>query len=104
MNGPSVEQLVERAQRGEAQALSELLERHGLELQSHIERQIGSRYRGKFDADDVLQVTFLEAFLRIGSFQPGGAFAAWIRKIAENNLQDAIRELERNKRPSPARQ
>ena len=101
-----VEQLVERAQRGDAEALSELLERFGLELQSNIERQIGARYRGKFDADDVLQVTLLEAFLRIGSFQPGGSggFAAWLRKIAENNLQDAIRELERNKRPSPARQ
>jgi RNA polymerase sigma-70 factor (ECF subfamily) len=28
---------------------------------------------------------------------------AWLRRISANNLSDAIRELERDKRPSPAR-
>ena len=32
-----------------------------------------------------------------------GAFANWLRRIAENNLRDAVRELERAKRPQPER-
>lgn len=102
----SIQQLVERAQRGDDTALSSLLEHVGLDLQEHIERQIGPRYRGKFGADDVLQVTFLEAFLRIGAIKGEGAatFGAWIRRIADNNLRDAIRELERDCRPSPGRE
>ena len=49
----------------------------------------------------MLQVTFLEAFLRIGSLTqrtPDGFFR-WLRRIAENNLRDAVRALEREKRP-----
>lgn len=60
------------------------------------------------DADDIMQVTYMEAFLRMSAFQPrandpGGSFLAWISHIAENNLRDAIRELERAKRPNPKR-
>ncbi|MEW6741737.1 MAG: sigma-70 family RNA polymerase sigma factor [Planctomycetota bacterium] len=48
-------------------------------------------------------MTYLEAFLRIGSFvwTGPGSFSDWLRRIAENNLRDAIRELERDKRPPP---
>jgi len=54
-------------------------------------------------ADDVIQVTFLEAFLRIGQFRGRSfpAFMAWLTRSAENNLRDAIRELRAVKRPPP---
>ena len=63
------------------------------------------KYAGLFDADDILQVTFLEAFLRISTFEPRGerSFLAWLRQIAENNIRDAVRELERDKRLPPDR-
>ncbi|HWL93707.1 MAG TPA: sigma-70 family RNA polymerase sigma factor [Phycisphaerae bacterium] len=98
-------QLADRARGGDEAALITLLDRAALDLQSQIRSQIGARYRGQFDADDILQVTFLEAFLRVESVEPGrpGSFMAWLRRIAENNLRDAIRELERDKRPSPGR-
>ncbi|HWL92285.1 MAG TPA: sigma-70 family RNA polymerase sigma factor [Phycisphaerae bacterium] len=98
-------QLVEQARLGDQRALCALLERSGLELQNQIQNQIGTHYRGQFDADDILQVTFMEAFLRVQSLEPGGSgsFAAWLRRIALNNLRDAIRELECDKRPSPGR-
>jgi RNA polymerase sigma-70 factor (ECF subfamily) len=101
----SESRLVERAVAGDEAALSTLLEQSGLELQSQLQHRIGPQYRGQFDADDILQVTFLEAFLRIGSLAPGGpgAFTAWLRRIADNNLRDAIRLLERDKRPSPGK-
>jgi len=55
------------------------------------------------DPDDVLQVTYVEAVMDIGRFQPRheGSFLAWLTLLAENNLRDAIKELDRAKRPSP---
>lgn len=52
-----------------------------------------------------MQVTYTEAFLRIGTFQSNtiASFAAWISTMAQNNLRDAIKELERGKRPDPRR-
>lgn len=98
-------QLIEKARGGDEAALATLLEQSGLSLHAEIERQIGPKYRGLVDADDILQVTCLEAFLRIRTFLPTneGAFGAWLRRVAENNLRDAIRELERDKRPPPGK-
>ncbi len=99
-------ELLQRAVTGDRQALATLLEGVGVSLHAEIASRIGPPYRSLFDADDILQVTFLEAFLRIGCFVPSGpgAFQAWMRRIAENNLRDAIKELERDKRPPPGRQ
>ncbi len=50
-----------------------------------------------------MQITYLEAFIQIGRFDPKrSAFAGWLRHIAENNLRDAIRGLGRQKQPPPA--
>ncbi len=92
--------LQESAPRGNEQALAALFERVGLDLRGEIERQIGDRYHNQFDAADILQVTFLEVLLHADTIDPGGSgsFRNWIRRIAENNLRDAIRTLERDKR------
>ena len=96
--------LVERAVAGEDEALSQLLERHGLRIRNEL--SINPKWRSILDPDDVMQVTYLEAFLRIGQFSASGgrAFSVWLRRIAENNLRDAIRELTRDKRPPPQAQ
>lgn len=101
----SDEELLLKAVGGDEAALCDLLERVGLTIQSEITRKIGPQYNGTVEADDIMQVTCLEAFLRIRQFAPTGAnaFVAWLRRIAENNLRDAIRELERDKRPSPGK-
>src|SRR5262249_9537311 len=96
-------QLIERAVRGDANALSELLEREGppIAAQLHIARQ----WQSMIDPLDVMQVTYLEAFEQISRFDMNRAasFSAWLRQIAENNLRDAIRGLERQKQPQPSR-
>ena len=101
----SEEQLILEAVAGDETALSTLLEDYGVQLHSELEARIKGHYRGAVGANDVLQVTCLEAFLRIRSFVPGGpsSFLSWLRRIADNNLRDAIRELEAAKRFSPAR-
>lgn len=85
---------------GDRAALQRLLQQVGPAVHREISRKIEQRYAGQIDADDVMQVTYLEAFLRIGSFVPNsaGSFAAWLRRIAENNLVDAIRRVKPCKR------
>jgi len=97
--------LVADAIGGDAQALSALLQRHGPQVRQRLAGKIGQVWRSVLDEDDVLQVTYLEAFMRIGVFTPRGpgAFLAWLTHIADNNLRDAIRGLERAKRPDPRR-
>lgn len=99
----SDEAQVSRAVMGDADALAALLERHGPPIGQSLE--IARKWQSVVSADDVMQVTYLETFLRISDFVYGGpgSFVAWLRRIAENNLRDAIREQQRAKRPDPAR-
>lgn len=94
---------VERAADGDGEALAELLEQAGPTLHKDIARRLGGRHAGLVDADDVLQLTCLEAFLRVRAFvwQGPASFPAWLRRIAENNLRDATRASERDKRRPP---
>lgn len=98
---PSEDDLLAEALRGNEEALAELLERYGPDARGHL--SIAQKWRSVVDEDDVMQVTYLEAFLRIQDFSPAGpgSFSAWLRRIAENNLRDAIKELQRFKRPHP---
>ncbi len=94
---------VARAVSGNRDALVDLLDRHGPAVERSL--RIGAAWQGRVDASDVMQVTYLEAFLRIGTFDPqrADAFPAWLRRIAEHNLLDAIRELEAERNRSAPR-
>lgn len=89
---------------GDTQALSVLLRRHGPRVQEQL--RIGPQWRSMIGAEDVMQITYLEAFIQIGRFDanrnPPVTFEGWLRRIAENNLRDAIRGLSRQKHPQPA--
>ena len=98
------DRLTEAAVQGDQEALVELLERHDAALRERLVGSIDRAYRGALDVDDVLQVTYMEAFLRVSQFIPGenGTFLAWLTRIAENNVIDAIRYFNREKRPQPS--
>jgi RNA polymerase sigma-70 factor, ECF subfamily len=87
---------------GDVDAMTALLQ----ECAPDVERSlsIGREWQSVLEPADVMQVTYIEAFLRIGQFDVTRAepFAAWLRRIAENNLRDAIRGLQAQKRPQPA--
>lgn len=93
--------LLNAAVAGDADALTALLHRHGPEVRRRL--YIAAVWRAALDAADVMQVTYLEAFLRIEQLQARttDGFVAWLTRLAQNNLQDAIKELERQKRPDP---
>lgn len=102
----SDEKLLVQAIQGDEDALCALLERHGPRVRREL--RIAPQWRAAVDADDVLQVTFIEAFLHITQFKrngpdPAAAFFGWLKRTAENNLRDAIKELERDKRPPPGK-
>jgi RNA polymerase sigma-70 factor (ECF subfamily) len=95
--------LLEAAMGGDRTALIELLERIGPRVRSRIAPKLTGAYRSAMDEDDVMQVTYLEAVTRLGSFRGGGAsgFLAWLTRLAENNLVDAVRMMDAEKRPNP---
>ena len=66
------EELVSRAVTGDEDALTTLLRRHGPALRHKIAPTIGTKWQNVLDADDILQVTYLEVFLRIQRFVPQG--------------------------------
>lgn len=98
---PAELNLVRRAVDGDKDALGQLLEQFGPMVESSL--IISAKWRGMLDAADVMQVTYLEAFVQIRDFDPARAeaFPQWLKRIAENNLRDAIRSLEAKKNPPP---
>lgn len=91
---------IERAIAGDSDALARLLAEHGPVVARSLE--IARPWRAVLDVDDVMQVTYLEAFLQIGRFDPArGSFEAWLATIARHNLLDAVRGLSRAKQPQP---
>lgn len=97
--------LLDKAAEGDTAALRILLERHGSEVRGRIAGRIDNRWQSSVDDDDIMQVTYIEAFLHIDQLvaRDTASFVAWLTRIAENALRDAIRGLSRQKRPDPLR-
>jgi RNA polymerase sigma-70 factor (ECF subfamily) len=51
--------------------------------------------RNEFEAEDLVQETFLKALRNFGSFQPGTDFRAWIFRILRNTFLSSRSTLER---------
>jgi RNA polymerase sigma-70 factor (ECF subfamily) len=87
-------ELLERARRGDGEALGRLLERHRAGLHQLAERQLGGRVAVRVAASDVIQQTFLEAHRRFGQFagRAEREWAAWLRAILEHKVAGAIRD------------
>ncbi len=92
---------VHRAVAGDKDALGELLELYGPQVEAGL--HISPTFRSALDVADVMQVTYLEAFTQIRSFDPARAeaFPTWLRRMADNNVRDALRCLEARKNPPP---
>jgi RNA polymerase sigma-70 factor (ECF subfamily) len=58
------------------------------------------RQQAKLDASDVVQQSLLDAFARREQFRGSGnsELAGWLREILKNNLIDALRNQQRDKR------
>lgn len=87
MTNERANELVERARAGERAAFGELVDMYKRLVFSICM----SHLRNEDEAMDLVQDTFLKAYTKLDSFQPGSNFKAWLCRIAANGSIDRIR-------------
>src|SRR5262245_12846323 len=90
---PSVEELLERAGRGDAEARCQLLARHAARLRQMVALRMDRRLAARLDPSDVVQEALLEADRRLADYareQPL-PFYPWLRQLACDRLLDLYR-------------
>ena len=100
MDAIALENLIAKGRDGDEQALAELFDHFRPRLKRMVELRLDPRLKGRVDASDVLQETFVQAFRDIHKFElrEGASFVGWLKAIAENRLMDAIKTFQRKKR------
>src|SRR5439155_7913812 len=95
-----VGELSRAAAGGDQTALERLIWYYHDQLLGHAARKIGGDWRGKIDAEDILQEAYADIFAGITSFSPAGqdAFYHWAVQIINNRFIDHVRFLRRKKR------
>ncbi len=98
--GDRTQERIAKAISGDRPALQELLLIHTPHLSRQIAAKLPSSVRGLLEVEDVLNATFFQAFRNIGTLRQASerSFYAWLKTIAENQLRDALRTLQRKKR------
>lgn len=106
MTTPTAEDLLKRANEGDREALGFLLERHGPAVRKGLAGRIPKRWQSVLSEDDVMQQTYADVARTIAQFESHGerSFAAWLARLAECNLLDALRTLKAKKRGGDRRQ
>src|ERR1700758_726450 len=95
----SVRQLVDRAQKGDRDALEELYLIHFDRIYGYLHMSVGNRH----DAEDLTTQTFLKMLESIGRFRWRSApFSAWLFRIAHKLAMEHFRGRRRC-RSRPAR-
>ena len=84
-------ELVSSAQNGDRNAFSELVRTHAQSVLSVVYRMCGDRQL----AEDAAQETFIQAWLRLQSYQPRSSFRNWLFRIAVNTAIDMLRKEKR---------
>jgi len=87
-NGVSDEFLVSAAQAGDGAAFMELNKRHAGKLLPRVYRIT----RNWQDAEDVVQESFLRAFVHLKSFEGRSTFSSWLTRIAINSALMVLRK------------
>lgn len=75
--GPSDEQLARRGQQGCVASFEELMIRYQVPVLQFLQHRSGSR-----DAEDLLQETFVRAYVNLHRYRPRWRFATWLFTIA----------------------
>lgn len=93
-------ELVQRAQRGDREALERVLARYYERVIGAVEVRIGPRLRAELETSDILQQTFLKAVELFDRFEmrDEGSLVHWLVKIAEGQIHDAVAHMHAHKR------
>ena len=81
-------ELVDEVRAGNRQAFTELMRRYQERIYWVARRMVGSHP----DADDIVQETFIKAFLSLGDFRGEAGFYTWLYRIAVNLSLNALRK------------
>jgi len=73
-------QLIDEALEGDTAAFGQLVQKHQDRLYNTLVHVVGCRV----EAEDVVQDAFVQAFLKLRSFQRNSAFYTWLYRIAFN--------------------
>lgn len=81
-------------QEASREQLGDLLEEYRNTLVARAERKLGTMIQQRMGASDVVQQTFLEAFRSIDDYrgQSPGELVAWLTKILDHNIHNAVRD------------
>src|SRR5262245_26662280 len=88
------EDRVARLRRGDGEALGELFSHYRDRLLRLVQFRLPPRLRGRVDAEDVLQESYLAATARLRHFleSPAGSFFVWLRLVTLQTLTDIQRQ------------
>ena len=86
--------LVEQAQAGDPKAFEALYRIH----RSRIQVIVTKRLPNLDDVDDVVQSTFMRAFMGLGYYRRDAAFSTWLTRIAINTCHNLWRTRQREKK------
>jgi RNA polymerase sigma-70 factor (ECF subfamily) len=84
-------QLVERAQRGDKQAFSLLVEKY----QRKLARLLSRFVRDQAEVEDVTQEAFIKAYRALPAFRGDSAFYTWLYRIGINTAKNHLMALGR---------
>jgi RNA polymerase sigma-70 factor (ECF subfamily) len=101
-NSPETQELLDRANRGEAEAVERLLTTHREPLRRMIGLRLDPALAARVDASDVVQDVLLEAHRRLKDYlrDPKMPFHLWLRHIAKDHVIDAHRRHRQAQRRS----
>ena len=87
--GEETRALIDEARTGNRSAFDRVAEAHRERLLSFIRARLGSRLRGRIEAEDLLQDTYVRALEALPRFQwrGEGSVFAWLATIAENRIR-----------------
>ena len=80
--------LIERARQGDQQAMYRL-------YKSHVQAMYNTSIRivaNQFDAEDIIQESFLSAFKSLNSFKGESTFGVWLKRIVINKSLNTLRQ------------
>jgi RNA polymerase sigma-70 factor (ECF subfamily) len=99
MTSPEGIDLVRAAIAGDRLALERLLLAHYDDLAQRVASRLPARLQATQSVEDILQVTFAQAFRDISRFEQrdDATFGNWLARIAENRLLDSIKQHDAHK-------
>ena len=101
-NSPDTQELLKQAQKGQPDAVEQLLDAHREPLRRMIGLRLDPALAARLDASDIVQDVLLEAHRRLSDYlrSPAMPFHLWLRHIAKDHVIDAHRRHRQAQRRS----